>query len=76
MKFVILSKTKIDAVESNLSDFIAEDLLEAISSKGSLIVTANSEEEFVSSLEQLTKLIETDNTSFKYKYEVSIERKS
>lgn len=75
MKFVILSKSKIDAVESNLTDFIAEDLLGAIQDNNSIILALDTECESFKSLDQFSKFVGSKNTEYKYKYEITVKRK-
>ncbi len=65
MKFTILSKYKIPAVETGLSSFIAEDLLESIESDSSLIVTSS----------DYLDDIKNSNPLHKFEYEIVIRKK-
>jgi hypothetical protein len=61
MNFYILSKYKIEAFENNLAEFIADDLVEAIRSGTSIVVSED----------VLAKLGPCDKP---YKYKVQISR--
>ena len=64
MKFIILSTYKMDAVENNCSEFLAEDLLEAIESDKSLIVTAV----------EHVGVIRQENPRHKFEYEIVVKK--
>ncbi len=63
MKLTILSKCKISAIEQNLTEFLAEDIVDAINSNDTIVFS-----------EQELKLMQDSNPEYKYCYELKIER--
>ncbi len=60
MIFYILSKFKIEALENNLPEFIADDLADALRSGSSIVVT-----------EEMLPKIGSCDKSYRYKIQVS-----
>ena len=64
MKLVILSKDPIESFEQNLSNFLADDLVESIQSRSSIVVLDL----------QILPEIKRDHPEFKFEYHIEIRK--